>query len=201
MSSRFVIGAALVSVLAVAGWSAFGPASSPPPPAAAAARTEASGPAKPVLKPEAEPAEVFRRAFWKRPGPDDYILHAERRELAGAGGSHKWRWFLVLKASPGLLTYLRQENAFGLRPAASPLVPPPEAPAWFSFPENDFKTYGSRTGSMRLSFANDGNLLYATGEGGAFAPGVPEAPAATPVQTETSSGRLPSGPPPSSKPL
>jgi hypothetical protein len=53
---------------------------------------------------------------------------------------------------------------------------------------------------MRLSFTTTGNLLYATGESGSFTPGAPEPAKPVPANTETSSGRLPSSPPPNPKP-
>ena len=38
--------------------------------------------------------EIFKRAFWRRPGNDDHIQHAERHEWRDAAGLERWQWFL-----------------------------------------------------------------------------------------------------------
>ena len=64
-----------------------------------------------------DPELVFRRAFWRRPGAGDEILHAERREKAGDGASvAEWRWYLVVKPGPELRAWLAT-NPFSLHPA------------------------------------------------------------------------------------
>ena len=137
--------------------------------------------------------EIFKRAFWRRPAPDDEILHAERQEWSDAEGLQRWRWFLVVKASPGLIENLREENAFGLLPS-EPVPPPGDAPGWFAFQAGDFELLQSPDRSMRLFFSKTDNTLYATAAGRGFTRGAPEAP--PPAQAAPTTGRLPTTSPP-----
>ena len=137
--------------------------------------------------------EIFKRAFWRRPAPDDEILHAERQEWSDAEGLQRWRWFLVVKASPGLIENLREENAFGLLPS-EPVPPPGDAPGWFAFPAGDFELLQSPDRTMRLFFSKNDNTLYATAAGRGFTRGAPEAP--PPAQAAPATGRLPLTSPP-----
>ena len=151
----------------------------------------------PPTKMENEPVKIFQRAFWASPREDDRILHAERREWSNAEGTQKWQWFLVVKASTQLIKNLRDDNAFGLVPGSTGSLNP-EAPDWFVFKPDDFSVLRSPHSGMRLMFSKTDNTLYATDSGRGFTKGAPEpakqaAPASAP-------GRLPTTPPPHSKP-
>lgn len=141
--------------------------------------------------------EIFKRAFWRRPGNDDHIQHAERHEWRDAAGLERWQWFLVVSASPELIKYLRDDNAFGLVPASkAPVVS--ESPAWFRFKPEDVTVLQASHGGMRLMFSKSDNTLYATDSGRGFTKGAPEPlPTAQGAQTP---GRIPSSPPPKLKP-
>jgi hypothetical protein len=141
--------------------------------------------------------EIFKRAFWRLPGSEDEILHAERHEWRDGDGLQRWQWFLVVKASTQLIKNLRDDNAFGLVPGSAGSLNP-EAPEWFVFKPDDFSVLRSPHSGMRLMFSNTDNTLYATDSGRGFTKGAPEpakqaAPASAP-------GRLPTTPPPHSKP-
>lgn len=141
--------------------------------------------------------EIFKRAFWRRPGNDDHIQHAERHEWRDADGLKRWQWFLVVSASTELIRYLRDDNAFGLVPASSaPAVS--EAPSWFRFKSEDFTVLRASQAGMCLMFRKSDNTLYATDSGRGFAKAAPEPAPAT--QGAQPSGRIPSSPPPELKP-
>jgi hypothetical protein len=141
--------------------------------------------------------EIFKRAFWRRPGNDDHIQHAERHEWSDADGLKRWQWFLVVSASTELIKYLRDDNAFGLVPASSaPAVS--EAPSWFRFKQEDFTCLRASHAGMCLMFSKSNNTLYATDSGRGFTKGAPEPAPAT--QGAQPSGRIPSSPPPKLKP-
>ena len=144
-----------------------------------------------------EPAELFRRAFWQRPGTGDKILHAERREWTDADGLKRWQWFLVVEPSPELVKYLREDNAFGLVPGSAGSLNP-EPPSWFVFKPDEFSIFRSPHSGMRLMFSKTENLLYATDSGQGFTKGAPEP--AKKAAPPSASGRLPTTPPPVSKP-
>lgn len=136
---------------------------------------------------------IFERAFWKRPGAFDEILHAERREWADADGLQRWQWFIVVRPSEDLVRHLRTSNAFGLA-TASPLSTSEDAPEWFRYDADHAEIMKSPGGMMTLAFGQDG-LLYGADSGGGFYPGKPVSEIV--VQTESaSSGRLPLAPPP-----
>jgi hypothetical protein len=144
-----------------------------------------------------DPVEVFQKAFWKRPGTNDKILHAERREWADGQGVKRWQWFIAVEPSPELVRHLREDNAFSLVPAAA--VPPiPDAPAWFGFQTGEFEAFHAPRGNMRVLFSTTKPLLLATDSGGGFQSGVPEE--APPGQKgQTTSGRIPLASPPTSR--
>ena len=146
--------------------------------AAPEAGTSVVGGSEPPTKTVTDTVEIFKRAFWRRPAPEDEILHAERQEWSDAEGLQRWRWFLVVKASPALVKNLREENAFGLLPS-EPVPPPGDAPGWFAFQAGDFELLQSPDRSMRLFFSKSDNTLYAT-----------------PAQTTPTTGRLPTTSPP-----
>ena len=187
---------ALVAFLVVAAGVAAWLATRGESPAAATAAAPASlHPGRMTITPEA--SEVFRRAFWKRPAPEDRILHAERREWTeetGAGVS-RWQWFLAVEPGPELVKWLREDNAFGLRPAAA--VEPPRPPEWFPRDTSGFTILASRNpGGLTLLFSPDNKTLYATAAGKGFAPGAPEPATPSVAAAPPPPGRLPATPPP-----
>jgi len=141
--------------------------------------------------------EIFKKAFWRRPSPADQIQHAERHEWRDADGLVRWQWFLVVSASPELIKYLRDDNAFGLVPASKvPVIS--EAPAWFRFKPEDLTVLQASNAGIRLMFSKSDNTIYATDSGRGFTKGAPEPPPAT--QGAQTPGRIPSSPPPRPKP-
>ncbi|MGA0853951.1 MAG: hypothetical protein ACO3RK_03955 [Luteolibacter sp.] len=146
--------------------------------------------------------EIFKKAFWRRPGPDDKVLQAERHEWSDDEGVNRWQWFLLVNASPDLITYLRERNVFGLqtvnsRQAAFKNPKTIATPNWFRFNSEEVDTLESLHGEMKLMFSKTSNTLYATSSGRGFSKGVPER--RLPIQAVPSSGRIPSTPPPRPK--
>lgn len=140
-----------------------------------------------------DPTEIFKRAFWRMPSAGDQILKAERHEWSDSEGVTKWQWFLAVDASPELIKYLRDDNAFGLMSVEFAKVPA-EKPAWFQFPAEDFSVLRSSQSEMQLIFSKKGSKLYACASGRGFTRGAPERepePA-----TQVPAGRLPKTPPP-----
>lgn len=138
--------------------------------------------------------EVFKRAFWRRPGPNDTILHAERREWSGPDGVDRWQWFIAVEPSPELVKRLIEDNAFNLVPTKAP----PEiqdAPDWFEFPPSKFEVFAAPHGNMCFFYRKTGNLLHACDAGGGFHPGAPE-PVAPVSPPSAPPGRLSGTPPP-----
>ncbi len=142
-------------------------------------------------------AEIFKRAFWRRPGSDDQILHAERHEWRDGEGLQRWQWFLVVKASPELIKDLRDDNAFGLVPDSSG-PNNPEAPDWFTFKPAEFSIFQSPQSGMRLMFSKIDNTLYATDSGRGFTKGAMEP--AKPTKQVYVPKRLPARMPPFEQP-
>jgi hypothetical protein len=185
----------LVPLLVVIGWLAWR--------AVDAGRPAAVDPA-PIVWKGAPPTltlndaeEIFKKAFWRRPSPTDQIQHAERHEWRDADGLVRWQWFLVVSASPELIKYLRDDNAFGLVPASTvPMIS--EAPAWFRFKPEDLTVLQASNAGIRLMFSKSDNTIYATDSGRGFTKGAPEPPPAT--QGAQTPGRIPSSPPPRPKP-
>ena len=140
--------------------------------------------------------EIFKKAFWRQPAVGDEILHAERHEWSDAGGLLRWQWFLVVKASPALIKYLRDDNAFGLAPGATGDAVA-EAPSWFKYDDDEVTTLMGPGSGLRLMFSKSGNRLYATAAGRGFTRGAPEPE--PPVQGAPEPGRLPTTSPPVSK--
>lgn len=177
--------------LTVARLSPRDPAAAPEKPSGIAWRQEA--PSKVVTDAEV----IFKRAFWRRPSEEDQILHAERHEWSDEDGLQRWQWFLVVKASPGLIKDLRDDNAFGLMPGFSG-PSSPEAPAWFVFKPDDFSIFQSPQTGLRLMFSKVDNTLYATDSGRGFTKGAPEP--AKPTKQVSGPERLPARMPPFEQP-
>jgi hypothetical protein len=196
MKNRVVF-LALAAAAATAGYFALRPAAVPP--VDPATLHEGS------LVRKVEPAEVFKRALWRRPAPEDKILHAERREWtkdSGQGIAH-WQWFLAVEPGPALKKWLRGQNPFAVHPAGEAAAPKVEgAPEWFPRDFSDYETYaGGNGGSLVFLYSRKGDTLYATGSGTGFTPGAPEPSHPAPDALTVSTGRLPLAPPPvSTKP-
>ena len=156
---------------------------------------KAPPPAAVVPEQNPEWVNVFQRTFWRTPSEADSIVNAGRREWTGEDGIKCWESFILVKASPGLLKYLRDDNAFGLV-ASTSVEPVPNAPDWFTCKPADATCLRAPTGRMRLFFSKTSPLLYATASGGTFRPGVPESPTAPATGSRVSEGRLQSAPPP-----
>lgn len=143
-----------------------------------------------------EPAEVFQKAFWKRPTAGDTILHAERREWRDGGGVTRWQWFISVRPGPDLVDHLITENAFMLVKTGGGALPALEGlPDWFPATEAGFEVMANPSRSFRLLWDRGENLLHATDSGGGFQPGAPE-PAPPPPVSGGAPGRLPLTPPP-----
>jgi hypothetical protein len=182
--------------LAWFGWHWF---DAPRPPQVAAASNTAAM-ANPPTSIDNEPVQIFQRAFWVRPTSADKILDAERREWKDADGVQKWQWFLVVEASPALLKRLRDDNAFGLVPAAAASLPA-DAPEWFVFNKDEVSVLKAPQGQLQLVFSNDKRTLYATDSGHGFRAGAPEPiKPAPPAPKAPLPGRLPSAHPPTPDP-
>ena len=150
---------------------------------------------------ENDPVKIFQRAFWASPTPEDEILHAERREWIDSDNVQKWQWFLVVKPSPALLKRLRDDNAFGLMPAAAANLPS-DAPEWFAFNKDEVSVLKSLQAQLQLIFSKDHHTLYATDSGLGFRAGVPEPVRPSPPSSTSRAipGRLPSTHPPRPEP-
>ena len=121
----------------------------------------------------ADPAEVFRRAFWRHPAADDRILQAERRV---SPADESWQWFIQLHPGPELLAALRNPETFGLAPARDRNAPQtvvadlPPPPAWFvAAGSADFEVLHASAGGLTVFYRAGDNLLYATDHGRGFA--------------------------------
>jgi hypothetical protein len=172
MKLRILLAAAAVALLAAGTYCFYCFLPAPPPPGETAVATAPPPEEKVTLRTNNDPQEVFHRAFWQRPSPEDRILHAERREWSDENGVKRWQWFLAVEPSPALVKRLRVDNAFGVRPLnTAPSIP--AAPPWFKVP-GDVETLAAAHGNLRLLFTKSDKLLYATDHGGGFRPGVPE---------------------------
>lgn len=185
----------LVPLLAASGWLVWRAEDAVQQPAADSTGIVWKGAPPTLTLTDAE--EIFKKAFWRRPAPADQIQHAERHEWRDADGLERWQWFLVVRASPGLIQYLRDDNAFGLVPASAvPVIS--EAPAWFRFKPEDVTVLQASHAGMRLMFSKTDNTLYATDSGRGFTKGAP-API-KPIQQAPAPGRLPTTLPPLTQP-
>lgn len=146
------------------------------------------------------PEEIFKRALWRRPAPEDKILHAERREWTKdtAQGVARWEWFLAVETGPTLKAWLREQNPFSVRPVGNADAPEiTDAPPWFPADNSGYIVHaGGTTGSVVFLWSRKGNTLYATASGTGFAPGAPEPDTPTPAPQAVSPGRLPATSPP-----
>lgn len=162
-------------------------------------------PAKPpgdTVAPTLPPEEVFKRALWRRPAPEDKILHAEHREWSkdNAEGVARWQWFLAVEPGPALKAWLREQNPFSVHPVGNADAPEiKDAPGWFPADNSGYIIHtGGTTGSLVFLWGRKSNTLYATASGTGFAPGAPEPVTPAPAPPAVTQGRLPQTPPPTS---
>ena len=151
------------------------------------------------------PEEVFKRALWRRPAPEDKILHAEHREWSkdNAEGVARWQWFLAVEPGPALKAWLREQNPFSVHPVGNADAPEiKDAPAWFPADNSGYIIHtGGTTGSLVFLWSRKGNTLFATASGTGFAPGAAGPATPAPAPPAVSQGRLPLTLPPNpSKP-
>lgn len=162
MKTKPLIAIAVLAALAAAGTWHF--TATPP-------ETPADIAAKPTSTVN-DAKEVFQKAFWFRPTPDDEILHAERREWADENGVSSWQWFIAVKPSAALTSYLRDRNPFQVRPLTGPLPALAKAPAWF--PVKATSADYDITGADKLLILTQKakGIIYACDSGGGFRAGV-----------------------------
>jgi hypothetical protein len=123
-----------------------------------------------------DPEEVFRRAFWRHPAPEDRVVHAERFEWKAEDGTlARWQWFLEVNPGPALLAFLRDPGTLGLLPADAlssppPSAPPPGRPAWFppAGSTSGFEVLRHPQGALTLLYRGGDNTLFATDAGHGF---------------------------------
>lgn len=147
--------------------------------------------------------EIFRRAFWRRPAPDDTIVHAEGRQWTdpASGDVLHWQWFIAVQASPELHAWLRDTNPFSLRPAESLALP--SAPSWFPAEAGDLEVFqGGAGASLVMAYRRTDRTVFAASSGkglsrGADAPGAPRTtPTPSTAAVNPAAGRLPNQSPP-----
>ena len=191
---KFLFVALTLALLSFPGWRQLHAEKSQLPKQAPAISWVGAPPDRVVMDPEL----VFRRAFWRSPEAGDEIVHAERYEWHDAEGVKKWKWFMDIKPSPGLIKYLRDENAFGLTRTSS-MTMTDERPAWFNFDSSKAVVMNSAQTNLQLIFMAEENTLYATDSGLGFRRGAPEPTKTTPQEAKIP-GRLPATPPPIKQP-
>jgi hypothetical protein len=196
MRKRLLVTVPVIALLSWLGWRWAAPPGNPSPLPSPASASEPLPPDPAAADREA----VFKKAFWRAPSAGDEILHAERREWSDEEGVTKWQWFIAVKTSPELLSYLRDENAFGLIPAETAEIPD-DSPAWFAFGPGEVQVLKSPRGRMQLVFNPTENTLHASDAGGGLQRGAPEPASSTPTEPQRATpvpGRLPNSPPPTS---
>lgn len=164
--------AAAVAGLVVVGIVAF--LRSIPPPAPASVIVPGLGPEGSVLEATTDPQIVYQKAFWRRPAPDDKILHAERREWTAPGDVvRKWQWFIAFQPGPQTREWIAS-NPFGLIAAVSgfSLTGLEDRPAWFPITTANYGIQQNRQGHLIWIHSRDRTVLYATDSGFGFAAAV-----------------------------
>lgn len=119
---------------------------------------------------ETRSAEVFRRAFWRHPAPEDRILQAELRQWIDAGEVSRWSWHLRFLPGPELRDALLTARIYPLRKIrkeelAERLAACPR-PDWA--PGTADEPVPMMAGSLLLLQGNDG-VWYAEDHGNGFA--------------------------------
>jgi hypothetical protein len=149
------------------------PASAPPASSTATATetSSASG-----VKTERDPAVVFQRAFWRRPGADVRIVDGERREWSEQGTVQKWQWCLALETTPDFRRWLFEQNPFELAISREPVDAArfTALPAWFPVPAELAKltTYRVRGSGLTVLLEAKSGRVFALDTGGGFAAAV-----------------------------
>lgn len=170
----------------------------PSPPKAAPAASPTEGTLTNTMPPE----EVFKRALWRRPAPDDKILHAERREWTkvSADGVARWQWFLAVDPGETLKKWLREQNPFSVQPVGNAEAPEiKDAPPWFPADNSAYIVHiGGSAANLMFLWSRKGNTLYATASGTGFQPGSPEPAPPAAATPSAPAGRLPQSSPPTS---
>ena len=184
MAKRLLLPAILIAAFAVAGWFLFRAQRPAPTPETTPGET---------LEKSFPPELVFRRAFWRRPTPEDRILHAARREWSDTQGVTRWQAFLAVEPGLALRDWLAT-NPFSLAtvPALSSEIPNP--PEWFPKNFEGLTIQQSPIGNMVILTAPGGSPVYFTDHGKGFAR-TAETPVPVPPATAPAN-RLPNSPPP-----
>jgi hypothetical protein len=182
---RLLLISATILLLALGAWLAFRAMRPAPLPETAPGES---------LEKSFPPELVFRRAFWRRPAPEDRILHADRREWSDSGGVTRWQAFLAVEPGPALREWLAT-NPFSLAAVPSPSRDIPNPPAWFPKKTGGFTIQQSPIGNMLLLTAPGGSPVYFTDHGQGFTrPAATNAP--PPASSPVPQNRLPNAPPP-----
>ncbi|MCC5835211.1 MAG: hypothetical protein JJU20_10790 [Opitutales bacterium] len=117
-----------------------------------------------------DPELVFQKAFWRRPGPEDKVLHAERLEWMNAAGEVvMWQWFLVVEPSAATRDWFA-DNPFALPPGQNEGRDLKEAyrPEWFPAQFTEHTLFESGNRRHKLALSKDGKRLYGTDSGFGF---------------------------------
>jgi hypothetical protein len=182
---RLLLSAILMAALAASAWFLFRAQKSTPTPETTPGET---------LEKSFPPELVFRRAFWRRPAPEDRILHASRREWSDAQGVTRWQAFLAVEPGPTLREWLAT-NPFSLATVPSLAREIPNPPEWFPKKLDGFTIQQSPIGNMVILTAGSGSTVYFTDHGQGFArPAATTAP--PPASSPAPQNRLPNAPPP-----
>lgn len=132
----------------------------------------APAPEKVELRTNRDEQEVFQRAFWREPGPEDRILHAERREwVSEKDGVRRWQWFIAVQPGAEFSTWLREQNPFSLQPVTADRVRRAEAPnpEWFPSGQALAGADLRQTSDGGMTVITAGGIVYATDTGHGFA--------------------------------
>lgn len=127
-----------------------------------------------MLQLQRDREEVFKRAFWRRPGADDVILHAERRHWVSTEDENvrRWQWFIEVEPSREFANWLLEENPFDLMEIDDPTQRPDlsTAPDWIPAAA-DLTTFVAyrKPGADFFVFVDSRNQrIFATDMGGGF---------------------------------
>ena len=141
-------------------------------------------------------AEIFKKAFWKRPSEGDRIIHADRREWSDDNGIARWEWFVAVDPSPTFTKHLIETNPFRLSVLSTPSPTPQTAPEWYPRNTESFELRVGPRKDMAILIDGHSGRLFATGRGHGFARSVAAPSTSRPAIAVTTSGRLPTSSPP-----
>ena len=115
-----------------------------------------------------DPKIVFKKAFWRHPGEEDQILHAERREWSTADGVGRWQWFIEVRPGAAMKEWLAT-NPFGLAPTKGSVeISGGGAPPWFSIFGPGREIFQKQGGGFTLFYSTDGTRVFAMDSGYGF---------------------------------